>query len=402
MRSHLETSKVDLSSYVTLNTAQNIQAPKSFYNNVANNTLPLRIQGFANATWGLEMDKDFGRLHIKYAGVSGTTLSNVTNHYTLDNAAFFPATSGGKDLGTSSYTWKDIYTSGNLMLTNSNSNKKWKVGESDNGTINFAIDNNTGSYANMFAIQYGSFVPLANGKDLGYNGGTQRWHDIYLSNAVYIHGTNDDFRILQSDDWSLNFQKTSQGGSEFYTLFYAALGTFYTQNHDPMSSGNFDLGENTFKWRDLWLSRNLTDGTNTVSIAQIAKKVDVPLNQTTMAIVVNALTNINGWELTAYEATLGTTNSYVTYTITYGGSTVTEAQAKTYMKAMTGSEFLPTYDYNIPQNTYLMFADKTIWKPQFDAINGLILYKMADLTSVSDYGIATEQEVLAILQGGNS
>lgn len=110
----LETSKVDISNMMTTDTAQQITAPKSFYNNIANDTLPLRIQGFANKTWGLEMDKDFGRLHFKFADVNGTNISNVIDHLVLDNSALYPAQNGGKDLGTSSFKYKDLYLSGKI------------------------------------------------------------------------------------------------------------------------------------------------------------------------------------------------------------------------------------------------------------------------------------------------
>lgn len=90
---------ISFDNMMTTNTAQRITAPKSFFNNVANNTLPLRIQGFDNKTWGLEMDKDFGRLHFKFADVSGTNISNVIDYFILDNTAIYPYDNGGKNLG---------------------------------------------------------------------------------------------------------------------------------------------------------------------------------------------------------------------------------------------------------------------------------------------------------------
>lgn len=102
-------SGLTLDNMATTNTAQRFTAPKSFFNNVADNTLPLRIQGFENKTWGLEMDKDFGKLHIKYADVSGTTISNVATHYTIDNTAIYPADNGNKNLGTTNNHFSTAY-----------------------------------------------------------------------------------------------------------------------------------------------------------------------------------------------------------------------------------------------------------------------------------------------------
>ena len=93
----------------TRDTAQRFTAPKSFFNNVSNDTLPLRIQGFENKTWGLEMDKDFGRLHFKFANVSGTNISNVIDHLVLDSSALYPTQNDGKDLGTTTKKWAVVY-----------------------------------------------------------------------------------------------------------------------------------------------------------------------------------------------------------------------------------------------------------------------------------------------------
>ena len=388
----LETSKV--TNYVTTNTAQIITEPKSFYNNMFNNTLPLRIQGFANKTWGLEMDKDFGRLHFKFADANGTSISNVADHFVLDSSALFPATTNTKDLGTSTYCWKDLYLDNALKITSANNtfeltNAGYYITLKEGSTV--LATWGSGGMASATNI-----YPNTTGKDLGQT--ANKWQNLYLYGGTFFSYTGQSRTWeLKEDEWGTLVAASSNDGTNYQTYFSFQTGCFV-----PTTS-TIDLGTNNAsqKWRNIYLSGNLSDGTNQVSVAEIAKKTDIPTNQMSMAIVANALTNINGWNLSAYEATLGTTNTYVTYTITYGGAVLTQAQAAAYMRAMTGSDFVPTYNYNIPQNTYLMFADKTIWKPQYDAINGLILYKMADMTSVSDYGIATEQEVLAILQGGN-
>lgn len=107
----------DISNMATMDTKQMITAPKSFYNNLANDTLPVRIQGFANRTWGLEMDKDFGRFHLKTANANGTSISNVATQYSFDNGNFYPV--GTKNLGTSSNKWTNVFMSGVLSDGNS-------------------------------------------------------------------------------------------------------------------------------------------------------------------------------------------------------------------------------------------------------------------------------------------
>ena len=124
--------------------------------------------------------------------------------------------------------------------------------------------------------------------------------------------------------------------------------------------------------------------------------VDVPNNQTTATIVANALTNINGWVLTNYTATLTTIGGYQCYQIKRGGNNLTEEYAKTYMEAMTGSKFVPKYDFSKPQNSYFIFADFSIWKPQFDSTNGLVLYAMGQLAKASNFVTLTQAQYDAL------
>ncbi len=108
--------------------------------------------------------------------------------------------------------------------------------------------------------------------------------------------------------------------------------------------------------------------------------VDVPGLQATATLVKDALTNLNGRVLSAYEATDGLyADLYPIKTITYGGETCTEEQARNYMEYMTGSRFLPVYNYEKPQNSMWIMSDGTFWKPQFDENNGLILFQIPSL-----------------------
>ena len=116
----------------------------------------------------------------------------------------------------------------------------------------------------------------------------------------------------------------------------------------------------------------------------IATTDDILAHQASVTIVKNALTNINGRVLSAYEATLGSVPGqepgvyYTIYTITYGNVTLTEEKARDYMEYMTGARFLPVYNYEKPQNDIFVFADdgNSLWKPQWDSTNGLILYRL--------------------------
>ena len=123
----------------------------------------------------------------------------------------------------------------------------------------------------------------------------------------------------------------------------------------------------------------LVSGTNikTISGNSILGSGDIKVSQlqATATIVIDALTNLNGRIISNYEATLDTSTSYTYYVITRNGSQLTEEQARDYMEYMTGSRFLPVFDYETPENSLFVFANGSLWKPQFDSI-GLKLYAL--------------------------
>ena len=110
----------------------------------------------------------------------------------------------------------------------------------------------------------------------------------------------------------------------------------------------------------------------------------VPNTQATVTVALDARTNLNGRVLTNFEATFATVTipqqgEYDVYIITEGGEPLTETRARDYMECMTGSRFLPVYIYDKPQNSIFIFADGTIWKPQFAEsgdLRGLYLFKI--------------------------
>ena len=109
-------------------------------------------------------------------------------------------------------------------------------------------------------------------------------------------------------------------------------------------------------------------------------KPSIPKFQSGLSVIKDLTTNINGWELTNYDYEEVTISTYPAYKITTaGGETLTEAQARAYMRCMSGSDFLPTYDFNRPINSLFITAAGKILKPQFDNSNGLLLFKIDDI-----------------------
>lgn len=102
----------------------------------------------------------------------------------------------------------------------------------------------------------------------------------------------------------------------------------------------------------------------------------------TFAIVQDALTNINGRYLSNFSAVSAQIEAsgvnYDTYSILKNNDSLTEEQARDYMEYMTGYRFLPVYNFEKPRNSFLMFADGTLWKPQYSEQSGLILFKVTN------------------------
>lgn len=99
-----------------------------------------------------------------------------------------------------------------------------------------------------------------------------------------------------------------------------------------------------------------------------------------VAIIKDVLTNINNKAL-SMQSLNTTIGGYPCVQIKYNNDVLDESKAIAYMKTMTGSEFLPVYNYNEPSNVFLIDFNLQIYKVQFDNTNGLVLYKMMSLVS---------------------
>lgn len=106
----LETTKVDLSNYVTLNTSQTISGQKTFQQT---NPLGVSATGW-NTGWFLNYSSR--NLEFKHGSAANPSANYVMGY----NDGFCPASDGGKDLGKSAAKWKDLYLNGNVVDGNGN------------------------------------------------------------------------------------------------------------------------------------------------------------------------------------------------------------------------------------------------------------------------------------------
>ena len=97
---------------------------------------------------------------------------------------------------------------------------------------------------------------------LGTN--TNRFNNLYLKGDVYVN-ENVNFTNWNFKDESATYFKLRLGANDLYNFKNDA---FFT-----VATNGADLGTDGRKWQNLYLSGNISDGTNSVSVAQIGKRL---------------------------------------------------------------------------------------------------------------------------------
>lgn len=170
----------------------------------------------------------------------GTTTIDLSNYAKLDGDQIY--TGENAFIGTKRikigyqananhfyYLWVDQY---NTFRIDRDNQKFFGIGASDVSSI--------------------KFLPISHDTyDIGQY--DRAWKSIYLSEYIYLGATT-----IRSDSGGNIFFRLS-GTTDFYGFYGGAFAGI---------GGNKNLGTNTNKWVDLYLSRNLTDGTNAFTIAQ--------------------------------------------------------------------------------------------------------------------------------------
>lgn len=311
-------STVDLSNLVTLNTEQDITAKKnlidvgvkfsntnnvgytiqnrgdgylSIYNNNNNVVYDFDNNGFINRS-----NQDLGSSTYKWKNIflgnssasiswkiEPTTWGSLRINDGSGNTYFAIYNSSGQkrvgagvdatvDLGSSNERWKDLYLSGRIYL-------------SDNAYI-------YGS--NYYIYSKGHFYPdYLNTYDLGAP--IYTWRNLYLAGAINPNSSGYGLTLPSTASLAANSELVDTGSAQTISgvkTFSNGIKTpiidttneiafkhngairmvFTTQELRPQNANYFNLGSNGFKWNHLYLSGDLKDGTNSVAVAEIAKK----------------------------------------------------------------------------------------------------------------------------------
>ena len=221
---------IDPANLVTLDGEQTITGAKTF-------TQDIITQGkVVIGASGYDIKKSSSNLVIEADGnpikARGDLLPNSSNTYNLGNSSSMWKDlylSGTAYIGTqSSYTPKLYYDSNNRLCIYNNGDRL-KVGTSD-------IQSNS------------NIIPLVHATyNLGSN--DNKWNSLYLNDKIYAY-------------------------ESYITYLNSSSGGIYSKvNFAPNTHNGADLGTAQRMWKDLYLNGNLTDGTNSISVANIGKKL---------------------------------------------------------------------------------------------------------------------------------
>ena len=179
----------------------------------------------------------------RYEKIGGVTI-DLTNYVTLDTeqtitgkksfgSNVFPSTDNNFNLGSSALTWKDIYIKGKLDF-----NGVWSLYYTSALYFNRQGSGKVALLASE--IQFTSY----NLRLSGTTKITDNYNEIYFDSSHQINlGVTAGYPIVM---W----------GSQI-----------------PRNSSSYDLGNSTKYWQNLYLTGNISDGVNTVSVTNIASKV---------------------------------------------------------------------------------------------------------------------------------
>lgn len=189
---------------------------------------------------------------------------------------------GGNDIGHGFRMVAPNMVSGNKMVfldggkaLNQNNSAHFDFGYVDNGStdnyINIGFHSNNYRlrlYANGLLENDGSINPVTSAThNLGSS--SKKWNELYLNTCIYF-GSSSNIKITGSD---------GLGGFSFSVGSTNGLGvntnTIYTRGVTPYTNNEYSIGSSSRKYVNAYLSGNLTDGTNSITVANIQSKIEV-------------------------------------------------------------------------------------------------------------------------------
>lgn len=147
------------------------------------------------------------------------------------------------------------------------------------------------------------------------------------------------------------------------------------KNKVSPGSADIDLGSNSSKWGDIYFSGSLIGTLSRL----LYNQNDLALFEDLPCFAIDATTNLSGQTLSAYSAVPSTIEESTVLIIKYNSLKTTEAQAREYMRLMTGAASLPVYDNTHPNMGIFIMEGLSVWRASYDSTNGLVLYYLTTL-----------------------
>jgi len=188
----------------------------------------------------------------RYEKIGGVSI-DLTNYVTLDSEQTIS--------GSKTFTGTNTFLTNVAVSNDSNTNKLLLVNAINYAQLIFGSATIFDFSGNQNLVLYGDLRTTGEGtKDIGAN--NKRWRDLYLGGAVKYssHSLAEEVGFFVVKEGNLNVALIGSSFSMFRSLI-------------PVSTNIYNLGRSDFCWNDLYLTGNITDGVNTVTVANIASKV---------------------------------------------------------------------------------------------------------------------------------
>ena len=128
---------------------------------------------------------------------------------------------------------------------------------------------------------------------------------------------------------------------------------------------------------------NLTTGVFSIHTENAVSDEDVPTKQAYTAMIINFGQNISGKYVGPdYSIVDYASGSYTGKQIKYDGSVMSKQQTAIYLKFLTGSDYVPEYNFDNPACTYVIDSNLKVYKAQWDSTNGLIFYDVIQIPNM--------------------
>ena len=261
---------VDLSNYAT----------KTYVNQGLNSIVDLSsdqtitgVKRFSNMVYIGNYDND-------YISITNGDLSiRATNSLVLrsGNNNIIPYANNSIDLGSSTYRYKDLNLNGKVDFGTKVS------GRTNTSYITTDQYDGIGFFVNgirpINIYDNGIFLAkpiLPNTTTIDIGGTDKTFKDLYLSGNVNLSSANANYKLLADGAW-FDIKRDNTTVFQFYDTIIKSPKDNYA-----------DLGVSGNRWKNLYLAGNISDGTNSVSVADITSSTFNVINATD--IVNNTLT----------------------------------------------------------------------------------------------------------------